>query len=121
KLKVGTKGTIISYGDFLNTALLIGEELDLNVVNSRFIKPFDIKMFKEILNLNTPIFIYEESSLTGSLGSILSTYAINNGYTPKMKIFAVNDIFVKQGNTDKILEFLELDYKSISKKIKNMI
>lgn len=121
KLKVGTKGTIISYGDFLNTALLIGEELDLNVVNSRFIKPFDIKMFKEILNLNTPIFIYEESSLTGSLGSILSTYAINNGYTPKMKIFAINDIFVKQGNTDKILEFLELDYKSISKKIKNMI
>ncbi|MEG0618452.1 MAG: 1-deoxy-D-xylulose-5-phosphate synthase [Bacilli bacterium] len=121
KLKVGTKGTIISYGDFLNTALLIGEELDLNVVNSRFIKPFDIKMFKEILNLNTPIFIYEESSLTGSLGSILSTYAINTGYTPKMKIFAINDIFVKQGNTDKILEFLELDYKSISKKIKNMI
>lgn len=72
----GESATIISYGDFLNTSVnirerLLNDNINVEVVNARSLKPIDEKIFKKILSKNKPIFIYEEATKIGSLGSYL--------------------------------------------------
>ena len=76
-LNEGEDATIITYGDFVSKAININDKFanirkSLTIVNARFIKPFDVDLFKQIIKTNKPIFIYEESMINGSLGSILS-------------------------------------------------
>jgi len=121
-LEGGKDACIISYGYMLNNALKIREELkgkvDLEVVNARFQKPIDEKMFKDLLKKFKKIYVYEEQMKTNSLGEYLVNYANEHNYDGKIKVFAIDDIFVKQGKKEELLEYLKLDVKSISKLIK---
>ena len=93
----------------------------LILINALFIKPFDTKLYRSILNDNKPIIIYEESSNIGSLGSILTNYALNNGYTPKIKCYGIKDEFIKQGKCDIIIKELGLDIDTMTNNIKEYL
>lgn len=126
ELKKGLDATIVSYGDFVSNALEISKELfrhqySVGVINARFIKPFDTEMFDNLLKNGKPIFIYEEASMIGSLGQMLSSYATNNGYKTDIHIFAIEDKFIVQGDSNIIIEKLGLDVNTVSKKIRNIL
>lgn len=115
KLKKGKDAYIITYGDFVQNALEISNEskYSIGVINARFIKPIDEKMLNSI---NTPIFVYEEVTQIGSLGSYLKTKT-NKDIT----IYAIKDTFVQQGSRKEILEHLGLDTQSIKTKIEKKL
>lgn len=122
-LKDGTDGTIISYGDFVNKALNIAKELEKNninlkIVNARYIKPFDSELFKNIVLDDKPIFVYEESQKIGSLGSVLSMEIQKYNTKSKIEIFAIEDMFLTHGSRDDLLKLTGLDEENIKKKIK---
>jgi len=124
-LNPGQDGTIISYGDFLSfaekiSANLASQGIQLEVVNARFIKPFDQDYFVTILKKNKPIFVYEEVTTIGSLGQMLCTYACTHGYHPNLTLFSIPDKFIPQGQDQEILEYLQLDVVNITKKIKEV-
>jgi len=125
-LKEGLDGTIISYGDFVGKALTIANDLSLDninlkVVNARFIKPFDKEMFESIVKDDKPIFIYEESQKIGSLGSILSMEIQKYDTKSKIEIFAIEDMFLTHGTRDDLLKLTELDQETVAKKIRKYL
>ena len=75
-------------------------------------------MYKNILNKYKYIFIYEEQTYINSLGTYLVNYANELDYNGKIKIFAIQDEYVKQGKKEEVLKRLGLDPDSIIKKIK---
>lgn len=117
-LEDGKDACIISYGYMLNKALevrdLVKDKKDLAVINARFQKPIDEKLFKSLLNKYKKIYIYEEQTVINSLGSYLLQYASNLGYKGDIKIFAIEDKFVRQGSKEQCLASLGLDSKSIA-------
>ena len=121
-VKKGTDGVLISYGEFVRRALnianlLMNENINLMVINARFLKPYDAKVFKEIQNMHKPIFVYEESMEIGSFGSFLSLESINADiYT-----FGVKDEFSTHGTRDELIKMNGLDEESIINKIKDII
>ena len=125
-LKEGTDAIIISYGDFVNKACLIAEMLlekniKVMVINARFLKPYDTNLFKDLLKMNKPIFVYEEAMENGSLGSILAKDAplyIDNYH---LYTFGVKDSFSNQASRDELINYYELDEKSMTKKIINIL
>lgn len=124
-LREGKDGTIISYGDFVNKSLVIAEELsmsniDLKVVNARFIKPFDEEMFKDIALSNKPIFVYEESMKIGSLGSILAMEIQKYKTKSKISIFAIEDEFLTHATREELIKLIGLDETTIINKIKKV-
>ena len=126
ELSKGKDGTIITYGDFVDNAIKIKENLkqeniDIGIVNARFIKPFDKSMYEEILNKNKPIFIYEETASIGSLGERLCSYAINKNYKNDITTLSIEDKFIEQGSPEQILKKLELDIDSVTSKIKDKL
>ena len=94
---------------------------DYEVINARFIKPFDEKMFQKCLKSNMPIHIIEEASKIGSLGSVLINYANEYGYTKRINHIAIKDEFIKQGNCDILYKELELDLESIRNNIEGSV
>lgn len=126
ELSKGKDGTIITYGDFIDNAQIIRENLqkeniDIGIVNARFIKPFDKSMFEEILSKNNEIFIYEETAEIGSLGERLCSYAVNKNYKNNITTFSIEDKFIEQGSPEQVLKKLELDVDSITNKIKDKL
>ena len=121
-LSDGQDACLITYGYLLNNANLIRDNLketiDLAIVNARFQKPIDEKMFKSILKKYKNIFIYEEQTYINSLGSYLVNYANELNYQGKIVIFAIPDKYIKEGSKIETLKSLGLDAKTITKKIK---
>ena len=120
--KIACNGYIISYGDFLNTALEVREELKtkniyLNVINARYIKPMDTKVLKMLVKQNKPVFVYEEVVSIGSLGSEIAIYLLEQGFNNIYENYTVPDEFIKQGKRNEIINLLHLDKNSIIKDI----
>lgn len=122
-IKNGENATIISYGDFLEKAINISKKLEksninLKVVNARFIKPIDNKLFKELLKENKPIFVYEEVTKINSLGNYLSAISQENNFKNKTHIIAIEDKFIEQGKKEEVIKLLKLDETSVYNYIK---
>ena len=122
ELAKGKDACLITYGYLLENAKIIKEklkkDLDLAIINARFQKPIDEKMYKAILKKYKHIFIYEEQTYINSLGSYLVNYASEFDYQRDIKVFAIPDEYVKQGSKQETLKSLGLDPESIAKKIK---
>ena len=123
-LKKGTDAVLITYGNLLNNALTIKEklskELSLSIINARFQKPIDEKLFLKILKEYQNIFIYEEQTMINSLGSYLINYATSKNYHNNIHLFAIPDKYILQGTKEETLKELQLDVDHITKKIKEI-
>lgn len=125
-LAEGADATIISYGDFLQNAMEIRGSLEkdgihLAVINARFLKPIDSALFERILSEKKPIFIYEEATKIGSLGSFLAEYAADARAENQIHLFAVEDRFVAHGKREEVLRRLGLDSETVRDKIKALL
>ena len=123
-LKKGKDAVLITYGALLNNAITIRNKLkkdiDLTIVNARFQKPIDEKIFLKILKEYQDIFIYEEQTIINSLGSYLISYATSKEYHNNIHLFAIPDKYIEQGTKEETLKSLNLDSESITKKIKEI-
>lgn len=122
-LKEGLDAFIISYGDFVNKALNISDMLEndgkhVAVVNARFTKPYDEKLFKAIVKMNKPIYVYEENPKLGSLGSVLCKDVQDYEYTSKITCIGLNCEYLTHATRDELLEMTKLDENSVYNLIK---
>ena len=120
----GKDAVLITYGQFISNAKIIKEQLKddiaLAIINARYLKPIDEKLFLELLNNYKYIFIYEEQTYINSLGSYLVNYANEHSYHGNILIFAIPDKYIEQGKKEEVLKRLQLDPESIVKKIKEI-
>ena len=124
EIKKGSDAVIITYGDFVNNAKIIANnlkkyKLNIGIINARFIKPIDTSMLDKIIKAKKPIIVYEEACLIGSLGSMISSYIVNSN--TKIKCFGIKDTFVKQGKYDIIIKKLGLDVDTMTSNIKEFL
>ena len=124
EIKKGSDAVIITYGDFVNNAKIIvnnlkKDKLNIGIINARFITPIDTSMLDKIIKTKKPIIVYEEACLIGSLGSMISSYIVNSN--TKIKCFGIKDTFVKQGKYDIIIKKLGLDVDTMTSNIKEFL
>lgn len=124
--KIINDGYIISYGDFYKRALEIRDDLKkkniyLKVVNAMFIKPMDYGVLKEIVKQKKPVFVYEEVTSIGSLGSEIAKYLLECEFRSIFYDYAIKDEFIKQGKKEEVIKFLKLDNGSIIKDIEKRL
>ena len=122
----GKDNVLITYGSLLDKAKQIKENLhkcniDLSIVNARYQKPIDTKLFNSLLKEYQNIFIYEETTYINSLGSYLVNYSNEKKYKGNITIFSIPDEYIQQGKKEEVLQLLGLDEKNITNKIKNII
>lgn len=108
---------IIAYGPVVDqfSKIINDENLEIGLINARFIKPIDLELLKTLTNKT--VIVYEEVEKYGSLASLI--YQANEEYKLNINIksHAINDEFVAHGNTDLVKKELGLDIKDIIKNI----
>jgi len=120
-VREGIDTAILVFGTLLDVALELGEELNLTVVNMRFIKPLDETLIKQIASTHDRLVTIEDSSLAGGAGSaVLEFLSDQSIQTPCLRL-GLTDHFPSQGNRDQGLEEYGLDLAGIRRSITHFI
>jgi 1-deoxy-D-xylulose-5-phosphate synthase len=104
----GAKVAVISYGAILSNALKAAEilqnenDLKITVIDARFAKPFDEKLFTQIAQTHELIITIEEGAL-GGFGAAVAQFLLTNGLLDgkcKFRSLAMADKFIEQNKIE---------------------
>ncbi|MDE4083667.1 1-deoxy-D-xylulose-5-phosphate synthase [Planococcus maritimus] len=123
-LTEGADAVILAFGTTIPMALHAAEQLreegiQVEVVNSRFIKPLDEEMLASIFKRNVPVLTIEEAVLQGGFGSAVLEYAHDNSYqNAVIDRMGIPDLFVEHGDVAELMDEIHLNSDEVVKKVK---
>ena len=123
-LKSGTDLTIIAIGKTVARAMKIAEKLqedniEVEVINARFIKPLDKKMIIESIEKTRNVITIEDGTIINGLGTAIKELIIDeNLQNVKIKSYAYPDKFIKHGSVEELKKLYKLDETSILNEVK---
>ncbi len=118
-LRQGVDGTIIAYGAMLENALdaaeLLAGEMDITVINARFVKPIDGEMVRQSLSGGQFVITLEEGTQLGGFGSAFLESAAQQGLdTRSVEVLALPDDFIEHGDRSELLDQHGLSAQAIA-------
>ncbi|MEO0161375.1 MAG: 1-deoxy-D-xylulose-5-phosphate synthase [candidate division WOR-3 bacterium] len=121
-LHPGQEYAIIACGTMVKTGLETIKLLKKNrinpyLINARFVKPLDFEMLDTLIAKLKSVFVLEENSFIGGLGSAVANYLVNNKLPVKVHTIALPDRFIPHGSREVLLKVVGLDSETIADKI----
>ena len=126
-LKDGTDITIVAIGKMVSRAYRIADKLkqnniDAQVINARFLKPFDNNTVKNAIEKTKAVVTIEDGTIINGLATAVNEIIINENLVGiKIKNFAYPDIYVKHGTVDELEKIYGLDEENITSEIEKML
>ena len=123
-LKQGKDLTIVGIGKMVTRALEVSNLLEecgisCEVINTRFLKPFDKKTILESLNKTKKIITIEDGILRSGLATSVQELIVeNNMQDVILKSYGYKDTFVKHGSIEELEKLYGVDVNSIADDIK---
>ena len=117
----GKRAALLVFGSLYNLAVPIAEELDLSLVNMRFIKPLDEGLITTLAAHHDYLITLEDASIVGGAGSAVLEYLSDQGIRSALLRLGLDDFFPSQGSREQVLEEYGLDPVSILKTIADFI
>ena len=123
-LKRGNDVTIVSIGNTVYKALTISDMLEkdniaCDVINCRFLKPFDKKTIEKSIKKTKRVVVIEDGTIVGGLCSSVKELIIDNQFDSiKSLYFAYPDEFIPHGSILELEKKYHMDINSIYKKVK---
>ena len=119
-LKEGTQAAILTFGTTIPMAMKAAEILSQNnvsveVINARFIKPLDAEMLQNLQARNIPIITLEESALEGGFGSAVMEFYNEHNLQTNIHRIGIPDIFIEHGEVNELLEEIHITSDDIVK------
>ena len=114
---------LLAVGSMVETAmevreLLKKEHYHVSLVNVRFVKPFDKRLYAELLKTHSVVVTMEENVKTGGFGEQFAVWMLEAGFTKKVYYnFSIPDTFVEQGSVDLLKKQLGLHAMQIKNRI----
>ncbi len=121
----GNDAAIIAIGSMVDVGMKVRRELakeniDIEVVNARFVKPLDAVLLKDVFSRHKKVITLEDNVITGGFGSaILEFMNQHNIKDVDVIVHGLPDRFVEHGTPDELFRDLKLDAKGISEIIKD--
>jgi 1-deoxy-D-xylulose-5-phosphate synthase len=119
--RIGKRAALLVFGSLYNLAVPIAEELDLSLVNMRFIKPLDEALITTLAAEHDYLITLEDASIIGGAGSAVLEYLSDQGIRSPLLRLGLDDCFPSQGSREQVLEDYGLDPASIRKSIADFI
>lgn len=126
KSEILTQGediTIVAIGKMVAKAFEVKEELEkegktAEVINARFLKPFDEQTIINSMRKTKNIITLEDNTIIGGLASkVEELISKNKENNIQFKAFGLPDTFIEHGKVEELEEMYKLDAKSIAKEI----
>ncbi|MGB1813927.1 MAG: 1-deoxy-D-xylulose-5-phosphate synthase [Rubripirellula sp.] len=124
-LSEGSDGTIIAFGAMLEQALAaadaLKDELEVAVINARFVKPMDLEMVQSSLADGKFVVTLEEGARMGGFGSaFIETAVTMNLDTRSIRVLALPDEFIEHGDRNELFDQHGLSVPKIEQTCREM-
>ncbi len=125
----GEKVAVISYGTILSNAwaaakiLETENNLKITLVDARFAKPFDEKLFTELAKTHEAIITIEEGTI-GGFGSAVAQLLLANGLLDgncKFRSLVMDDKFIEQNKVEAMRDEAGIGVEEIVKTVRKLI
>jgi len=113
----GKRTALLVFGSLYSLAEPIAEELDLSLVDMRFVKPLDGDMVETLAREHEFLVTLEDASVVGGAGSAVLEYLSDHGIGTRLLRLGLEDCFPSQGSRDEVLKDYGLDPASIREAI----
>ena len=127
KIKTGKDVTIVSIGKMVPKALEIANKLrefkiDAEVINSRFLKPFDNYGVLKSIEKTKNVITIEDGTLIGGLASTVKELIIDNELNDvKLKSYSYPDKFIEHGSISELESRYGFNNEEIVEYIKGIV
>jgi 1-deoxy-D-xylulose-5-phosphate synthase len=109
---------ILAFGTLLQPALVVGEKLDLTVVDMRFVKPLDEELLSELAKTHDGFVTIEDGTIQGGAGSACLEYFVKQGKLPHVLQLGLPDEFIDQGEIQVLMRDCGLDAEGVERSIR---
>ena len=125
-LRTGSDVVVLSVGPLCYNVERAAEVLNNNnisveIVNCRFIKPMDESYLKSLIERFENVVTIEEGVVIGGFGDGVSSWLLENGFQGRIKRLGLPDSFVQHGKREELLSEVCLDENSIIKTIQSLV
>ncbi|MDL2276473.1 1-deoxy-D-xylulose-5-phosphate synthase [Breznakia sp. OttesenSCG-928-G09] len=114
---------VIAYGNDVEKIIQKAKvnEINIAVINARFIKPLDAKMLKGVLNSDIPLIVYETDMLAGGFSSAILEFKNDHHITKDVIRFGIQDHFVTHGSIPQLRKSEKIDINTLFDEIIKVI
>lgn len=122
-LRGGDDLTILAVGSMVGVArqaadqLGAGHDLEVGVVNARFVKPLDEALLTELAGAGAPIVTLEEGVLAGGFGSAVQEFLNRHEARNTVLSLGIGDAFVEAATRQELLDVLGLNPARVAERI----
>ena len=118
-LREGHNVAVLAVGTMVEVArrAIAKEELNVTLVNCRFVKPMDVALLEQLLDRHDAVLTLEEGTGCGGFGSQVALFMLERGYDHVFKALYLPDEFVEHGAREKLLEICGLSDRHIAEAI----
>jgi 1-deoxy-D-xylulose-5-phosphate synthase len=125
-IKKGSDCLVLTFGRMLSITgkaaeLLDHEDISLQIVNARVIKPLDAQMLLDMAKNFSKWITIEDSAVHGGFGSFVNEFVVHNGLDVSMLNIGMPDSFIPHGKVDILLESFGLDSNGIALRIRSFL
>ncbi len=126
-LQEGTDLTIIAIGKMVSKAMKISEKLkkennlNIEVINARFLKPLDKKTIKKSILKTKNVITIEDGTIINGLATAIKELIIDEKLKEiNIKSYAYPDEYIKHGTVDELEDIYGLSIEKITSYITNI-
>lgn len=122
-LKEGNDVALLAIGSMVHYAQIAAENLakediSVEVVNMRFVKPLDEELLMNVFKKFEKIFVLEENTIIGGLGAAVLEFASKVDAKSDIELIGLPDQFVEHGTQQELHSMLGIDPKGIAEKVR---
>lgn len=121
----GNDAAIIAIGNMVDIGMkaraeLAKENIDIEVVNARFVKPLDAELLKDVFSRHKKVITLEDNVITGGFGSAILEFMNQQKINDvDVIVHGLPDKFVEHGTPDELFRDLKLDASGVTEIIKD--
>ena len=121
-IREGKKEIIfLNFGALLEEAKVVCDNLDLTLIDMRFVKPLDSEMLLTYLNKANFFVSLEDGSIAGGAGSAVQEFCMEHNIKIRSKLFGIEDKFIEHASREEMLEEANLTSIKIERVLKDMM
>jgi 1-deoxy-D-xylulose-5-phosphate synthase len=123
----GKDAAILAVGNMVDMAMqtreiLSKQNIDVEVVNMRFIKPVDGELLKDVFSRHKKVMTLEDNVIIGGFGSAVLEFMNQNRIKDvEVLVHGLPDRFIEHATPDELYEDLKLDGKGVSSILKEFL
>ena len=116
-----SKIIVLNFGALLEEAKIVANELQLILIDMRFVKPLDEEMLKKYLSKAECFISIEDGSVMGGAGSAVQEFCSKEGIDIKSILFGIPDKFIEHASRDEMLSDAGLSSEKIKSRLEKLL